>query len=376
MDENTAQVAVIDTPYSGLAVNRLRASMKDKRVLVLIPHDVGEDNGITVRSKAVCDILNHKYRVVTLGSSSSYSVNVLVLFIDFVVWMLKLLYLIPQQGADCIYCCADYFGCIVSHALSRVFGFRVVFEAHGIMSEENKAKNRPGIVIRGCSVIERFVVSRADYVVALSSDILEFYQKFNENIELIPVLLDENVYQKSSPKTPGLKTIGLIGPFDMPANRYYLEFLYERINEFDPRIQFRIIGKSAGTIANQRVTYTGYINSRDEYVAELASLDALLVPANLTTSGPLNKILEAMASSVPVFVTPEGAHGLDYAENGKNILIASIAELVACVNLEVFDSAKSSLIGMNARTMIEKRYSKTANSARLTRVIDALLGES
>jgi glycosyltransferase involved in cell wall biosynthesis len=350
--------------------------MKEKLVLVLIPHDIGEDNGITIRSKAVCDILNPKYRVTALGSKSPYSVNALVLFIGFVVWMVKLLYLIPKQGADCVYCCADYFGFVISHLLSRVFGFRVVFEAHGIMSEENKAKNRPGIVIRACSLIERFVVSRADYVVALSSNILEFYNQFNANIELMPVLVDEKVYQKSSPKRPDLKTIGLIGPFDMPANKYYLEFLYERINQFDPRIQFRIIGKCPGKIATPRVTYTDYINSRDEYVAEFSSLDALLVPANLTTSGPLNKILEAMACSLPVFVTPEGARGLDYAESGKNILIASIAELAACVNQVIFDEARSGLIGMNARTMIEKRYSKTANGARLIRIIDTLLADS
>ena len=349
--------------------------MKDKRVLILIPHDVGEDNGITVRSKALCDILNREYRVAALGPNSSYAANVVVLFTEFVLWMVRLTYLISQQDADCIYCCADYFGFVVAHALSRILGFRVIFEAHGIMSEENKAKNRPRIVIGACSLIERFVVSRADNVVALSSGILEFYAKFNANIELIPAFLDEIFYHKSRSKTPNLRTIGLVGPFDMPANRHYLNFLYERIDEFDPRIQFRIIGKCADKIVDPRLTYTDYISSRDEYVAELASLDALLVPASVSTSGPLNKILEAMASSLPVFVTPEGAHGLDYAEDGKNILIASIADLVACVNRVIFDSARSSSIGMNARAMIEKEYSKTANSARLTRMIGTVLGE-
>jgi len=90
-----------------------------------------------------------------------------VIIAGFVAWMLKLLFVIPRQRVDCIYCCADNFGFVSSYILSKALGFRVVFEAHGILSEENIAKKRPATLIRACSVIERFVISRADYVVAL-----------------------------------------------------------------------------------------------------------------------------------------------------------------------------------------------------------------
>jgi glycosyltransferase involved in cell wall biosynthesis len=350
--------------------------MNDKRILVLSPHGVAEDNGTTLRSKAVCDVFKQKYHVLPLSSATPYSANVLVLFFDFVGWMFHLLYLIPRQSADCIYCCADYFGFISSYILSKALGFATVFEAHGILSEENKAKNRPAILVRACSLIEKFVIGRADCVVALSSDIFEFYKRFNVNIELIPVFIDEKVYRKGCPTMPEIRTVGLIGPFDMPANKYYLQFLYEHVDAFDHRVRFKVIGKCGHKIISNRITYTGYISSRDRYIAELSSLDALLVPAKLRTLGPLTKILEAMASSLPVFVTPEGAYGLDYVEDGKNIFIASIAELVACVNQVIFDDARSNLIGANARTMIERRYSKTANSIRLIRIMDDLFCKS
>ncbi|MGZ4847161.1 MAG: glycosyltransferase [Halobacteriota archaeon] len=349
--------------------------MNDKRVLILVAADSAEDNGITVRGTAVLEALKDDYRVRTYSSGSWYSASVPVLLAGYIAWAIKLLYLIPRQRVDCVYCCADYFGFISAWIVSRMRGFPVVFEAHGIMSEENKAKKRPDALIRTLSLIERFVIRRADYVIALSRDILEFYRTFNAHIEVIPVLLDETAYRKRSRRMPSRKTIGLVGPFDMPANKYYLTFLAEHIDDFDPRIRFRVIGKCVDRIASSRVTYTGYISSRDEYIAELASLDALLVPASLSTSGPLNKILEAMASSLPVFVTPVGAYGLDYAEDGKNIIIADRSELAARVNQVIFDEVQSSLIGANARATVEERYSKTGNSVALRRIISALVGE-
>ena len=346
--------------------------MSSKRVLILVPHSVAEDNGITIRSKAICVVLQHNYHVTTLSSRTPYSANVLVIIAGFVAWMFKLLFVIPPQRVDCIYCCADNFGFVSSYILSKALGFRVVFEAHGILSEENIVKKRPATLIRACSVIERFVISRADYVVALSGDVFEFYKKYNAQIEVIPVFLDERRYKKRQSDPRDVKNIGLIGPFDMPANKYSVEFLYKHIDEFDPRIRFTVIGKCGWKIANDRITYTDYISSRETYLAELSSLDALLVPANVSTSGPLTKILEAMATSLPVFATPAALNGLDYAEDGKNIVVADQNELVARVNSVVFDQALSSQLGVNARCLAEKRYSGTANSVRLMAIIDSL----
>ncbi|MGZ4886023.1 MAG: glycosyltransferase [Halobacteriota archaeon] len=347
--------------------------MSDKCILILVAADAAEDNGITVRGKAVRDALKHKYRVMTLFSRSRYSASALTLVLGYVAWMFKLVYAVPWNRVDCVYCCSDYFGFVSAYVLSRMFDFSVIFEAHGILSEENKAKNRPTILIQACSVLERFVISRAEHVVALSHNILEFYRKFNASIELIPVLVDDQRCRRSSVVTSNFKTIGLIGPFDMPANEYYLQFLRKHIDEFDARIRFRVIGKCSNKNVHDRITYTDYISSRDRYVAELASLDALLVPAALSTSGPLNKILEAMAFSLPVFVTPAGTYGLDYAQDSENIIVGSIAELAARVNRVIFDDAFCKLIGTNARSLIEKTYSSSMNGAKILNAIDAVI---
>ena len=156
----------------------LKEEISSKRVLVLVPHSVTEDNGITIRSKAVCAVLQHNYHVTTRSSRTPYAANALVTIAGFLAWMLKLLFLIPLQRVDCVYCCADYFGFVSAYILSKALGFRVLFEAHGILSEENSAKKRPATLVRACSVIERFVISRADYVVALSGDVVEFYKKY------------------------------------------------------------------------------------------------------------------------------------------------------------------------------------------------------
>ena len=65
---------------------------------------------------------------------------------------------------------------------------------------------------------------------------------------------------------------------------------------------------------------------------QLSSLNAVLIPSKIATLGPLNKILESMACSIPVFTTPKGVIGLSNYENKKNILIFNEENLVEGIN--------------------------------------------
>jgi glycosyltransferase involved in cell wall biosynthesis len=101
-------------------------------------------------------------------------------------------------------------------------------------------------------------------------------------------------------------------------------------------------------------------------------LDAVLVASTFPSSGPLNKILEPMACSLPVFTTPVGAVGLDHITSGEDIFISEESELVTKVNESLFDSDLMERVGKNARRTIEKHYGVEVNKGKLITAIEQL----
>lgn len=221
---------------------------------------------------------------------------------------------------------------------------------------------------------EKFVIKYADHVIALSKNIFEFYEKYNKNIDIIPVFIDEDVFRikkeiENKKYQRDFKLIGLIGPFNSVVNKYSLESLYKNIKRFDDKIKFVIIGRCDNQIENEKITYTDYLENIQDYVDALSDLNAVLVPSKIATLGPLNKIIEPLSCSLPVFTTPKGMVGLYYVEDGKDILVFEEDELVNKVNELIFDDELMKKIGKNARITVEKHYSKKANGKKIIEVI-------
>jgi glycosyltransferase involved in cell wall biosynthesis len=227
---------------------------------------------------------------------------------------------------------------------------------------------------------EKFAVKHADCIIALCSDIYKHYATFNRRIVLVPVFVDETRFKRRenpaqcSEDDEG-KTIGLIGPFahDWGINTYALDFVYRNMDKFDKRIKFTVIGAcDYKQIQSERIQYVGYVKKFQDYVDLLTLLDAVLVVSGFPTSGPLNKILEPMACSLPVFTTPVGAVGLDHITSGEDIFISEESELVTQVNEFLFDSDLMETVGKNARRTIEKHYGLEVNKEKLIAVIEQL----
>jgi glycosyltransferase involved in cell wall biosynthesis len=338
---------------------------------VLLPARITDDNGTTQRAKMVADVLSREYEVTVIASRLGSFDNLSTVLRESILHLLKLAFILPKKPYDRIYCCSDWFGFLSPYLLSKLLRYKIIFEAHGIPSKENRAKNRTRVVIGACEVIERFVISRADYVIACSQDIANYCKAYNKNVELIPVFVDAGQFAQHELRQSRSKVIGLVGPFDMPANKGFLNFLYENLANFDPRIRFKIVGTCRDRIEHEHVSYTGYLPSREAYIRELCSVDALLVPSELATSGPLTKILEAMACGLPVFTTPTGVPGADYVESGKNVLVYEADELVFHTNREIFDDDLLATVGANARRLIEERYDKKVYQDRLLEILRA-----
>lgn len=350
-----------------------------EKILISVIIDLFKANGTSIRAKRVAEVLKNYYKITIVTRSDEKYVSDGFDDIDINViepsttklWNLKLISRIMQEKPDFVYCSNDYFGFLTYYLLSKIYHYHIIFEAHAIMSEELRGKNVNKLKLYFYTYLERYVITKSDFVVALSENTYNFYKQYNKNIELVTNFIDEELIKNiKTLKRNELKSkeIGLIGPFDNAGNEYFLEFLYGNIEKFDNDIMFTVIGKCENRIKNDRILYTGFIESRLDYINRLISLDAVLIPSKIPTLGPLTKIIESMAFSCPVFTTPNGIVGLDNVTNNEDILIFDIDGLVEGVNSSISNNQLMLKIATNSRITFEKYYSRMANEKKLLNV--------
>lgn len=370
---------------------------------VVVFDDISVANGTTVRARRVLDLLDGKYEITVIHCSSrSYRtlegmgladmrlINIKcvgmrllasrwlpipIKLIPIVLWNLRLTLVLLKSRFRIVYFVNDWFGFLGTHLVSKVKEYNTIFEAHAIYSEESKELGHLGVRLKLERALERFVVSRSDFVLALSQNTFEFYETYTSRIGLVPAFVDTQLFKGGArPRRRERKLVGLIGPFDAASvrQRSSLEFLYARIEQFDSRIHFEVIGHCDERIENRRIRYAGYLDSVKDYILQLSRLDAVLVAEGTATFGPLTKIIEAMSCSVPVFTTPRGMVGLSWIEPGRHILVFEEEELVDRINELIFHAEHMTEIGRNARDIVEEYYSKRANGQRLIGILESV----
>ncbi|MGZ4865406.1 MAG: glycosyltransferase family 4 protein [Halobacteriota archaeon] len=354
--------------------------------------DISSSAGTSVRAKRIFEVLQKKYdcTLIMRGEHDGKSDNVEVIRPS-KLWNFQLIPVVLKNRFDLVYCSNDFWGFFTYFALAKLRACKVILETHGVLSLEREERYpNPNLIDKARIKIlkwrEKLAVKHADCVIALSQDICEFYGKFNKHIVIVQNFVDEKQFkpQESSRELIGddkeRKKVGLIGPFiqkyDLNRNflvsNYFLDYLYQNIHRFDARINFVVIGQCDYKIANERISYTGYLSDFQDYVDQLTLLDAVLVPSKFSSFGALTKVLEPMACSVPVFTTPAGLVSFDHVTPGEDIFVVDEADLVAKVNESLFDSDLMGSVGKNARRTVETYYSTAANSERLIKVIDRL----
>lgn len=287
---------------------------------------------------------------------------------------LKLAFVLLRNKFDIVYCVTEWLGVPSIYLMSKVKRYQIIFDAQGIWSSD-RGLDHQNIITKLDQRFEKFVMKHSDFVIAISEDVVEFYQAYNSQIDLVASCVDTDIFRAESKiERTNTKLIGLIGSFDSLRTRqqHSLDFLYAKIGQFDSRIRFVVIGRCDKRIDNARITYTGYLESLADYVAQLSRLDAVLVAEGVANFGPLTKIVEPMSCSLPVFTTPKGIVGTRHVKPGENILVFDEEELVEKVNTLIFDDKLMTEIGTNARKTAEQYYSKKASEEKLLKIMDSI----
>ncbi|OGG30989.1 hypothetical protein A3I51_03620 [Candidatus Gottesmanbacteria bacterium RIFCSPLOWO2_02_FULL_38_8] len=182
-------------------------------------------------------------------------------------------------------------------------------------------------------------------------------------VDLVPNGVDTEFFSfREKPRTGQVKTILFVGNFKWLQNREAVTFLVEKVwpqirQELGQKVRLWIVGKhlppNIVSSAKDQITLSDDIN--DIRLAYRKS-DVLLAPI-YGPGGTRYKILESMATGVPVVTTTTGIEGLD-AQNFRDAVIADDAQNLAALTVKVLtDKNLYHNLAENGRTLVENKFS-------------------
>jgi len=203
----------------------------------------------------------------------------------------------------------------------------------------------------------------ADRVLTLSRE--ERYALLNLDptlrISVVPSGVDASFYHPPE-ESPREEAIIFTGNYLDPANEdaviNFTQTVWPRLREKLPGLRFYVVGPSppvyvrAQAARDKRLVVTGRV---DDIRPWLHRSQVFVCPVRLGR-GMRGKILEAMASGLPVVSTSLGVEGLP-AQMGDNCLIADTPDIMFNqIHILLEDHALRSRLAHNARTMVNERF--------------------
>lgn len=196
---------------------------------------------------------------------------------------------------------------------------------------------------------------------------------------VIPNGVDLETYTFKKIKGTKTKRVLFIGDFKWVQNRNSLEFILEKVwpliqteaSKKDIKILLWVVGKnipdSLKNLGDKTTLFDESAPSETQKIYQKS--DVLLSPITVG-GGTSYKILESMASGVPVVTTTLGVEGLG-AKHKEHALVGKTENELASLTIELLtDSKLYEQIAQNARKLIEEKFSWDEIALRLEKVYE------
>jgi len=171
---------------------------------------------------------------------------------------------------------------------------------------------------------------------------------------------------------------GNLGYFpNVDAVTWFSREIFPEIRRRVPSALFRVAGARPSGAIRALAGKNGVRLDQDvERIEAVLSRATVAVAPMRAGSGQLLKILEAMASGVPVVATPLAAAAFDFA-SGRELLVAEEpAEFASAVTRLLEDPDEAKAIAGRARAAVEERYRWERSVADLERIYSSIAGRS
>lgn len=228
--------------------------------------------------------------------------------------------------------------------------------------------NREGITallyLKGLKKFEFDMYANADKLLTLTPEGKEELLEIRSDLDIsvVPHGVDVDSFLPCD-KPEGPPTVMFLGNYPHDPNRdavvHFAETAWPLIKEKVPDCTFLVVGRGpTGDMLelakrDPSIEITGQVDDVRPYFRRS---DVFVCPVRMG-GGFRGKVLEAMASGVPVVSTRLGAEGLP-AEDGKNILLAETPEDIALKVINLLkDCELKNDIAKNARDLMTERFS-------------------
>ena len=167
-------------------------------------------------------------------------------------------------------------------------------------------------------------------------------------------------------------TVLFVGNFRWIQNKDAVRFLYSdvwpHIIKELPNAKLLIVGRDIPSRLREFLGPTVMVEEDIEDIREAYQKAHLLLAPVRVGGGTSYKILEAMASGLPVVTTSLGIEGIE-AEDGQEVIVRDSPEKLAKVTVDLLkNEEKRKKMGEKAQKLMEEKYDWVKISAKLGRI--------
>ncbi|MFL5730627.1 MAG: glycosyltransferase, partial [Cytophagaceae bacterium] len=250
----------------------------------------------------------------------------------------------------------DYMDAL-SEGMNKRYTFSSFYEKPLVAAEASRLRTYEKEVFErfdGCSIIS-------------SSDAGFFSEAQKSTLDIIPNGVSQDFFaiSSASEKYELIFTGNMNYHPNIQACKFLVLQILPRLKKHCPDIKICLAGTDphpeVSALAGANVLVTGYVKDIREYLA----VSRLFVAPLFSGSGLQNKLLEAMASGLPVVTTPLAGQALN-AEPWKHLLLCDSASEFADTLLRLLQNEREAeLLGNAGRDFVKEHFDWDVNNAKL-----------
>jgi glycosyltransferase involved in cell wall biosynthesis len=254
-----------------------------------------------------------------------------------------------------------------------------------ILNVQSRLKKEKGlykflysIELKRIKKYEDHVVEKYQNLMVLAEQDKEVHNN-NSKIAVIHLGVDTETFKRYLPFADNKALIfsGNMGYTpNVDAVTWFMDNCWQKILQKVPEATFKITGANPDKQLEKYSSYKGIkITGKIESMAAAMNEAQVAIAPLWSGSGMQNKILEAMACSLPVVCTSIGLGNIN-AINGESVLITDDADTFSALCIELLqNNEKCKTIGRTASTAIESFYSIQHHSQLLEKLYQKIILE-